>query len=307
MDNDFIPPTFDYIVKGVFGSQDDIGNTIGLLTPILGIDPAEYAGVFITDPFLNQDSPEGKKSILDIKLIFPSGKTIQVEVQVRDLKNMTQRVLYDQAKMITDQMQMGDDYQIIQPIISVLILDHVMFPDEPKYLNTYEFLNTESHRPFTDLQKVITLELPKLPKTDDGCPVWPWGKFFTCQSEEEMETLTTVHPEVRPSVERYEQLAQTDYMRDLYRYEQKKRLDAKAREDFVRDEGLEKGLKEGLAQGLELGKQEGDAIGYNRAKEEALKEARQQMETLARKLKDLGVTEDKIALATGLSVGEVGR
>ncbi|GHU99669.1 hypothetical protein FACS189483_09170 [Spirochaetia bacterium] len=299
-DNDFIPPTFDYIVKGVFGSQDDIGNTIGLLTPILGINPEEYTGVFITNPYLNRSSPEDKESILDIKLILPSGQIIQVEVQVRDLKNMTQRVLYDQAKMITDQMQMGDDYQKIQPIISVLILDHIMFPDEPKYLNTYEFLNIESHRPFTDLQKVITLELPKLPKTDDGCPVWPWAKFFICQSEEEMETLTAVHPEVRTSVERYEQLAQTDYMRDLYRYEQKKRLDAKAREDFVRDEGIELGrkeaLKEGLVQGLELGKQEGEAIGYNRA-----------METLARKLKGMGLTEDKIALATGLSVGEVGR
>ncbi|GHV81513.1 transposase [Spirochaetia bacterium] len=241
--------------------------------------------MFITDPFLNQDSPEGKKSILDIKLILPSGKTIQIEVQVRDLKNMAQRVLYDQAKIITDQMHTGDDYQKIQPIISVLILDHTMFPDEPDYLNTYEFRNIKSQQPFTDLQKVITLELPKLPKTDDGCPVWPWAKCepkvrFTCQSEEEMETLTAVHPEVRPSVARYEQLAQTDYMRDLYRYEQKKRLDAKAREAFVRDEGLK----------------EGEAIGYNRA-----------METLARKLKGMGLTEDKIAEATGLSAGEVGR
>ncbi|GHU98125.1 hypothetical protein FACS189483_05740 [Spirochaetia bacterium] len=282
-DNDFIPPTFDYIVKGIFGSQDDIGNTIGLLTPILGIDPEEYTGVFITNPYLNRSSPEDKESILDIKLILPSGQIIQVEVQVRDLKNMAQRVLYDQAKMITEQMQKGEDYQKIQPIISVLILDHTMFPDEPDYLNTYEFLNIESHRPFTDLQKVITLELPKLPKTDDGCPVWPWAKFFICQSEEEMETLTAVHPEVRPSVERYEQLAQTDYMRDLYRYEQKKRLDAKAREDFVRDEG--------------------EAIGYNRAREEA----RQQMETLARKMKQRGTPLDQISGDTGLSLEEIDR
>ncbi|GHV82395.1 transposase [Spirochaetia bacterium] len=292
MNNDFIPPTFDYIVKGVFGSQDDIGNTIGLLTPILGIPPEEYAGMFIADPHLNRRWRKDKKSILDVRLTLPSGKIIQIEVQIRDLKNMAQRVLYDQAKMIADQMESREDYRKIRPVISVLILDHIMFPDEPDYLNTYEFRNTESHRPFTDLQKVITLELPKVPDTDDGRPVWPWAKFFTCQSEEEMEALTAVHPEVRPAVEKYRKMTLTEYMRAIAWQKKKQRMDAKARADFIRDEVIELGRKEGEA----IGYNKGETIGYNRA-----------METLARKMKQRGAPLEQISGDTGLSLEEVGR
>ncbi|GHU84029.1 hypothetical protein FACS189473_0130 [Spirochaetia bacterium] len=103
--------------------------------------------MFITDPYLNRRWRKDKKSILDVRLTLPSGKIIQIEVQIRDLKNMAQRVLYDQAKMIADQMESREDYRKIRPVISVLILDHIMLPEEPDYLNTYEFRNIESHRP----------------------------------------------------------------------------------------------------------------------------------------------------------------
>jgi hypothetical protein len=31
---------------------------------------------------------------------------------------------------------------------------------------------------FTDMQKYVILELPKLPGEDDGYPVWPYLRFF---------------------------------------------------------------------------------------------------------------------------------
>ncbi|GHV89366.1 hypothetical protein AGMMS50267_17260 [Spirochaetia bacterium] len=268
MNTDFIPPTFDYIVKGIFGSQDDIGNTIGLLTPILGIAPEEYAGMFIADPHLSRRWRKDKQSIVDVKLTLPSGKTIHIEVQIDDLKNMAKRALHQQAKRIADQIQSGENYQKLRPVISVLILDHIMFSEEPDYLNRYEFLNVKSHRPFTDIQKVITLELPKLPETDDGCPVWPWAKFFTCQSKEAMQMLAKSHPEVRSPVAKYKKLTLTQRMRDIAWEKQLLRMDKQAREDFVRDEATQ---------------------------------------TIARRLKARGVSIDQIAEDTGLSLEEVGR
>ncbi|GHT80521.1 hypothetical protein FACS1894130_11830 [Spirochaetia bacterium] len=84
------------------------------------------------------------------------------------------------------------------------------------------------------------------------------------------------HPIIDPVVERYRKMTLTDYLCAAAWKKQRDRMDLKAREDFVRDEG--------------------EAIGYNRA-----------METLARKLKDMGLTEDKIVEATRFSAEKVAR
>ncbi|GHV82239.1 hypothetical protein AGMMS49991_07970 [Spirochaetia bacterium] len=99
--------------------------------------------------------------------------------------------------------------------------------------------------------------------------------------------LAVVHPEVRPAVEKYRKMTLTEYMRAIAWQKKKQRMDAKARADFIRDECLK----------------EGETIGYNRAREEA----RQQMETLARKMKQRGTSLEQISGDTGLSPEEIGR
>ena len=85
-------------------------------------------------------------------------------------------------------------------------------------------------------------------------------------------------------MEKYRKLTLTEYLRAVAWKKQRERMDKKAREDFVRDEGLEAGRKEG------------EAIGYNRA-----------METMARKMKQRGDPLERIIEDTRLSVGEVDR
>ncbi|GHV88632.1 hypothetical protein AGMMS50267_09920 [Spirochaetia bacterium] len=88
--------------------------------------------------------------------------------------------------------------------------------------------------------------------------------------------LAKSHPEVRSPVAKYKKLTLTQRMRDIAWEKQLLRMDKQAREDFVRDEGLE------------LGKQEAT-------------------QTIARKFKAQGVSLDQIAEVTGLSLEEVGR
>jgi hypothetical protein len=42
MQNNFISPLDDDIVKGLYGDRKNMGNIAGLLKPVLGIPPEEY-------------------------------------------------------------------------------------------------------------------------------------------------------------------------------------------------------------------------------------------------------------------------
>jgi hypothetical protein len=74
----------------------------------------------------------------------------------------------------------------------------------PRYKNAYQFLNTLSYKPFTDLQVIIILELPKVPEEDDGSGLWPWLKYFKCRTKEELSMLAKQHEEVARVVQQYQ-------------------------------------------------------------------------------------------------------
>jgi hypothetical protein len=102
-------------------------------------------------------------------------------------------------------------------------------------------LNTETHKPFTNLQTIITIELPKVPKEDDGTVLWPWVQYLRCRTEEEFDMLIKAHPEVEAAVWRYRRRSPIKWVRQkIFEYYDAKRCEA-AHDDYVRQEAIEKG------------------------------------------------------------------
>jgi hypothetical protein len=80
--------------------------------------------------------------------------------------------------MVCDQIHSGEAFDRIQQVISVIILDYNLLGGK-QYLHVFEFCNIEGKRYengrpelFTDLQKIVIIELRKLPEKDDGTPLW---------------------------------------------------------------------------------------------------------------------------------------
>jgi predicted transposase/invertase (TIGR01784 family) len=112
--------------------------------------------------------------------------------------------------------------------------------------------NKKTGRPFTDLIKVITIELPKAPETDDGHPIWPWLAFFKCKSKEELAMLSKNYPQVKPAVEEHQKMSWSDRRRMIAEYREKWRRDRRAEMAYARDEGMEQGLEKGRQEVLAL-------------------------------------------------------
>ncbi|MDR2542185.1 MAG: hypothetical protein LBC80_01870 [Treponema sp.] len=74
-------------------------------------------------------------------------------------------------------------------------------------------MRNDKNRPFTKLQKLIILELPKLPETADGV-LWPWLKFFKCKNKEEYKMLAKKHPEMKKPIYYARKMSLIDKWRD---------------------------------------------------------------------------------------------
>jgi hypothetical protein len=104
-------------------------------------------------------------------------------------------------------------------------------------MNTFELRNNKTGRLFTDLQKYVILELPKVPKDDDGHPIWPQLQFLKCKAEEDMTLLAEKHPEVKPLVAEYKHFTLLEKFRLRARQREKDRRDAWAMREYIKDEG----------------------------------------------------------------------
>jgi hypothetical protein len=95
-------------------------------------------------------------------------------------------------------LKKGGKYGDLHQVISICICNHVLLDEEETYANEYKMRNDKG-RCFTDLLKVVILEIPKLPEKEDEA-VWPWLQFFKCKRQEEFEMLARKHPELKEAV-----------------------------------------------------------------------------------------------------------
>jgi predicted transposase/invertase (TIGR01784 family) len=185
-----------------------------------------------------------KQGIVDIRLATLSGRQVGIDIQVLSFRAMPQRIVFYNAKMTTEQLRSGFTYEALRQTISVVIVNHILLPDERPYMNYCDLRIRESGNLFTNLQQYVILELPKLPEEDDGQAVWPYLRFFKCRSEEEIKMLVKRHPEMEAPVEEYHRISWSRRRRLLADYWEKQHRDAQAALDYAMDEGLEKGRAE---------------------------------------------------------------
>jgi predicted transposase/invertase (TIGR01784 family) len=196
-------------------------------------------------------------------------------------------------------MKAGYDYGQIRPVITVVITNYILLPEEEDYMNTYELRNRKTGRLFTDLQKYIILELPKLPEKDDGEAVWPHLRFLKSHGKEEMEVLVKEHPEMRTVVGEYKRMTVLEKFRRQAAAREKDRRDTWAALEYAKDEvRAELGkvitekdrMIEEKDQAIEEKGQENQAIKQEiEAKDRENQANKREIEALRRKLREAGI------------------
>ncbi|MDR1935815.1 MAG: Rpn family recombination-promoting nuclease/putative transposase [Candidatus Accumulibacter sp.] len=269
-----LSPRNDFVFKRLFGDARDTSLLTEFLKSTLDLPAEDYQEVRIADPHLSGERLEDKEGILDVKVKTPSGKRIDIEIQVVEHPLMRERLVFYLARMVTEQIGKGEGYQAIKRSISIVITDYLQIPENRSYHNRYRLYDRQTGSEFTDLLEVNTLELPKLPEKEDGTALWNWLEFLNARKEEDLMKLAEKNPQIEKAVLHLMALSEDEQTRLLAESREKLQRDIAARENAAVKGGWEEGREEGC--------------------EEA-------QLVIARRLLGLGLSIDEIVKATELS------
>jgi len=161
----FINPKTDYAFKKIFGSLDSKGILISFLNAMIYDGNPTIEDLEIINPNLPPKITGLKDTYLDVKARLADGTLVIIEMQVLNVESFGKRVLYNAAKTYASQLQKGEGYRMLQPVIALTLTDFEMFENSDRLISrfVYKEVTTNLKYPDNDLELVF-IELPKFTK-----------------------------------------------------------------------------------------------------------------------------------------------
>ena len=266
-------PKIDFAFKEI---MTDETARAGFLSAVLKLDPADIRETVILNSNLRKTNREDKLGILDVRVRLNDDTEIDIEVQLSALDIWADRSLFYLAKMYTEQISAGEDYDVLKKCVGISILDFRLFEDSEDFYSCFHIREDSRHTLYTDKMEFHVIELPKLPEElkENSSDLLLWAKFINAERKEEFEMLAGKNKSIEKAYEKLQVISQ----------DEKKRMEYEAREKAIRDHNQM--MKEAVARGLKQG-------------------IEQNTIDIARRLLALNYPIDDVAKGTGLSVDRV--
>lgn len=298
----YLNPKADLTFKKVFGEHLNlVKSLLNALLPFDGpeeeIDEIDYL-----TPELVPDTPLKKLSIVDVRCKDRRGRQFIVEMQMLWSSSFMQRVLFNASKAYVRQLGSSVQYELLQPVYSLSLVNDVFAPELENYYHDYRIVQVEHTDKVIEGLRFIFVELPKFtPHTFHEKKMQVlWLRYLT-----EIDDLTEnvspdllENPDIREALTQIEQSAFNDAQ--MMGYDEF--WDAVRVENTIINDARKKGLKEGMEEGMKKGMKKGMEEGMK----EGMKEGkREQQFQIASNLKQMGASLEFIAQATGLSIPDI--
>ena len=313
----YLDPKADLTFKRVFGEHPDL--VISLLNALLPIkEGEEILSVEYLPSEMVPENPLRKNSIVDVRCRDQQGRQYIVEMQMIWSPEFMQRVLFNSAKAYVRQLKGGEQYELLEPVYSLNLVNEVFEPELKEYYHYYQLVHVLHTERVIDGLHLVFVELPKFtPHTFTEKRMQAlWLRFLT-----EIQTNTRqapqdllADPQIRKALSIVEESAYTD--EQLLGYDKfwdvnsvEKTLFYSANRRGVKQglaQGLAQGIAQGLAQGREQGLAQGREQGLAQGREEGREEGREQEKIhIAQKMKALGMDTKTIEQVSGLTAEQI--
>lgn len=299
----FINPKTDFAFKKIFGSEQSKNILISFLNALVYNAQPVIEDLEIIDPYQASRISGFKDTYLDVKARIAGNKTVIIEMQVLNVEGFEKRILYNAAKAYSIQLQKGEGYSMLKPVIALTITDFEMFKNQQDIISS--FVLKEKHKlndyPIADIELVF-VELPKFTKDLDELETVTDKWIYFMRSARTLRTVPEtmgIVPEIRQAFEIANEANLTPEELE----------DVEKRELFIQDQrnaiirGVREGLEEVRKQAKQEGRQEGEREGRQEGRQEGEREAK--VEIAKRLLNTLD--EEAISQTTGLSIEEIRR
>ena len=279
----------DIMFKAFYGRKENEEFLQDFLEAVLG-EKIEIKKV-MHDVRLEQLAKEQKFGILDLGVELEDGEFINVEIQIKNYKNIEKRTTFYACKKLIEQLGPGEDYRQLKPTIIIAILDY-SFIKLPEYI-TETVRVVKEHREYEINNDVkyyyIELEKFRNQNPDMTKRINQWSAFLDMERGDLLEMACKENDKVKRAVENYEVLTGDEEVKRLAEIRLMSKLEEKSALDCAREDGIEEGKK----------------IGREIGREQERRETIEKLRKIAKKLKEQKMQTKQIAEITGLSEEEI--
>ena len=248
----------------------------------------EVKDLEIIDPFNLSENIELKESIIYIKAKTKNNETVIIEFQLCGNMDFLKRIFYYISKNVVNEVKEGENYNNVQKIISINLLDfNLKFGDKGKAHRCFKLIDTKDLDISLDLIQIHILEVKRFIEIIKNSTkeelkknrLLSWMKFFTSDNLELIEDELKEENQIMSKViEEYKKFTSDDKMMRAYA----------AREAFL------------VGQKMMLRRERED--GFDEGKLEGIKERNY---SIAKTLKQMNMDNGSISKATGLTIDEI--
>ena len=119
---------------------------------------------------------DDKLSVVDVKARDSGGRLYQIEIQLLSYRNLPARMVYTWCDIISQQLQSGQEYNLLKPVYSIWLLADNLLPGDD-YAHEYK-LQDRLGRTLADLGGIHLLELKKFTAERIETEEQRWLRFF---------------------------------------------------------------------------------------------------------------------------------
>jgi len=283
----FLDVKTDYAFKKVFGSKENKDILISFLNAIIDFGDKKIEDLEIIDPYNIPMLKGMKDTYVDVKAKLTDKTKVIIEMQVLPHEGFEKRILYNAAKNYSQQLDAGDKYNLLNPIIALTIVDFRMFKDTDKVITYFKLLEKEKFIKYSDDIELIFVELEKFNKSLEECKTIRDKWIYFIKNAGSLEFIPkNIDKEIKKALEIVNEANLTKEELEIQH----------KRKEFImiQKSAVEKAKKEGLEEGIQKGLEEGIAKG---AKAKAIE--------VAKKLLSQNIDIEIIKVSTGLTEKEI--
>jgi predicted transposase/invertase (TIGR01784 family) len=164
----FINPKTDYAFKKIFGSTESKDILISFLNALVYEGNYTIEDLEIINPNLPPKIQGLKDTYLDVRATLNDGTLVIIEMQVLNVQSFGKRVLFNAAKTYAFQLQAGEGYRMLKPLIALTITDFEMFANRDKLISRFVYREKSEGWIYPDNDiELVFVELPKFTKELD--------------------------------------------------------------------------------------------------------------------------------------------
>ena len=302
----------DCFIRYLFSAEGSETIVLNFINSVMkNLDFETFVKVEILNPFSLSKYLKSKESIMDIRCVTESGQVVIIEIQLQGNNEFIYRSLFYWAKGYSVMLDRGENYNKLQALIIINILDFKLIENIDDIHTCYVLKEIKHNNILTDHCQIHYLELPKFNNNtnikDIKKEFLSWIKFFKGEDMKSLLKEDTVFELVKEKSESFlcdNPLIDTYKRKEIDEYFNKRMLDYEIKNAMNKgiQEGIEKGIEQGIQEGIEQGIQEGIEKGIQEGIEKGIEQGKIE---IARNLKKSGIDIKIISDNTGLSIEQI--